>query len=198
MPKQLSKIQREILELFHPDPASAVWDCRGTLVIYHKAIELIAANANIKFDLPQVITCDPDKKTVAILVTGSMGDRSEWSIGEAAPYNNKNPYPFAMAEKRAKDRVVLKLLNLHGEIYSEDEADAFKDVTVTVETKAPQQDNSALRDIIVDEISKIDCPRELQAWGMDNAETISTLDEENRDAVRLAFSQRKSELKAVA
>jgi transcription initiation factor IIF auxiliary subunit len=32
-----------------------------------------------------------------------------------------------MAEKRAKDRVILKLVGLHGDVYSEEEADDFKD-----------------------------------------------------------------------
>jgi uncharacterized protein YicC (UPF0701 family) len=32
-----------------------------------------------------------------------------------------------MAEKRAKDRVILKLVGLHGDVYSEDEADAFQE-----------------------------------------------------------------------
>ena len=64
---------------------------------------------------------------VSLLVTGTMGDKSEWSIGEASPSNNKNSYPYAMAEKRAKDRVILKLVGLHGDVYAEDEADAFKE-----------------------------------------------------------------------
>ena len=50
-----------------------------------------------------------------------------WSIGEVAPNNCKNAYPFAMAEKRAKDRVILKLAGLHGYVYSEDEAEDFKE-----------------------------------------------------------------------
>ena len=41
--------------------------------------------------------------------------------------NCRNDYPFAMAEKRAKDRVILKLLGVAGDTYSEEEADAFKD-----------------------------------------------------------------------
>ena len=59
-------------------------------------------------------------------VTGHKGDRGAWSIGEAAPYNTTNKYPYAMAEKRAKDRVILKLLELSGDVYSEEEADEFK------------------------------------------------------------------------
>jgi hypothetical protein len=43
------------------------------------------------------------------------------SYGESSPKNTKNSYPYAMAEKRAYDRCVLKLLGLHGFVYSEDE-----------------------------------------------------------------------------
>ena len=50
---------------------------------------------------------DIKSKEVAMCVVGHMGDKTEWATGEAAPYNNKNNYPFAMAEKRAKDRVNL-------------------------------------------------------------------------------------------
>ena len=47
-----------------------------------------------------------------VQATGKLGERTENSFGEAAPYNNKNNYPLAMAEKRAKDRVILKLLEI--------------------------------------------------------------------------------------
>ncbi len=90
---------------------------------YHKAIERIAAKAGVTFDMPQIIEANSTTKTVAIAVRGLMGDRAEWSFGEAAPTNNKNNYPYAMAEKRAKDRVVLKLIGLHGLVYSEEEMD---------------------------------------------------------------------------
>lgn len=94
--------------------------------VKHKALERIAAEVNIKFDHPTIVQSDLANKTVAIVVFASLGDRHEWATGEAAPYNNKNGYPLAMAEKRAKDRVILKLLQAHGTLYSEDEADDFK------------------------------------------------------------------------
>ena len=61
-----------------------------------------------------------------MLVKGKWNDKEEWTIGEAMPINidrgnNKQQYPFAMAEKRAKDRVILKLLGLHGHVYSQEE-----------------------------------------------------------------------------
>lgn len=108
-------------------PKDAGWNCHGTYVLLHKALEKVAVHKNIVFNEPTILECNSEKKIVSLLVTGTMGDKSEWSIGEASPYNNKNSYPYAMAEKRAKDRVILKLVGLHGDVYAEDEADAFKE-----------------------------------------------------------------------
>jgi predicted RNA-binding Zn ribbon-like protein len=128
MSKKLDPRLLEILKQYGENAEEALWDCHGTWVAYHKAIERIAAKAGITFDMPQIIEADSAAKTVAIAVRGKIDDlqRSEWSFGEAAPSNNKNAYPYAMAEKRAKDRVVLKLVGLHGLVYSEEESDDFK------------------------------------------------------------------------
>lgn len=104
----------------------AAWDCHGTWVVYHKVLEQIAAKASISFDMPVPLETNGAAKSVALCVQGKMGERCEWSVGEASPANNKNGYPYAMAEKRAKDRVILKLIGLHGLAYSEEEADDFK------------------------------------------------------------------------
>jgi len=101
----------------------ACWDCHGTWVIYHWALEQIAAKAAINFDLPMPLETNGEAKSVALCVMGRLNDKAEWSVGEASPANNKNSYPYAMAEKRAKDRVILKLIGLHGLAYSSEEAD---------------------------------------------------------------------------
>lgn len=111
----------------HGFDASACWNCHGVWVIYHKVLEQIAALEGIKFDQPHVLEADGANRVAAICVTGNLGDRTEWSIGEAAPHNSKNSYPFAMAEKRGKDRVILKLIGLHGLAYSEEEAESFRE-----------------------------------------------------------------------
>ena len=105
----------------------AVWDCHGTWVLKHSACETIAANRGITFDEPLIIESDADKSIAIVMVKGYLGDKFEWTFGEATPKNSKNSYPYAMAEKRAKDRIILKLIGLHGDVYSEDEADVFKD-----------------------------------------------------------------------
>lgn len=126
MPKAPDPRIIDILKKYEEDPREAMWDCHGVWVVYHKAIERIAAKAGISFDMPEVVEAKSAEKIAVIIARGFMGDRSEWSFGEAAPNNNKNSYPYAMAEKRAKDRVVLKLVGLHGLAYSEEESDDFK------------------------------------------------------------------------
>lgn len=104
-----------------------IWEVHGsTWVVKHKALERVAVQVGIVWEKPELKVCDMEKGLIAILVSGKLGDHVEYSFGEASPKNNKNSYPIAMAEKRAKDRVILKLLAAHGDLYSEDEADDFK------------------------------------------------------------------------
>ena len=129
--KKINKVPEKVGEELRKlglTPEEAGWDCHGTYVLLHKALEKVAASKGIKFDEPKIINADISAKEVVVLVTGHLGDKSEWSFGEAAPYNSKNSYPFAMAEKRAKDRVILKLVGLHGDVYSEEEADEFQEI----------------------------------------------------------------------
>lgn len=111
---------------------------KGTWLVKHAALELVALKAGVHFDPPQIIEADTKNGVAVVSVYGYVRELKKgstedkpiyqqdwgvWSIGEAAPGNNKNAYPWAMAEKRAKDRVILKLIGLHGLVYSEDEAD---------------------------------------------------------------------------
>lgn len=123
LPKEVS----EFMEKFGVT-SDEVWPVPGgkAYAVKHKALERIAIKQNITFDRPSVVACDLVNKSMVICTFGKMGDRSEWSFGEASPANNKNQYMAAMAEKRSRDRVILKLLAAHGDIYSEEEADDFK------------------------------------------------------------------------
>lgn len=125
MARQLDPIIADTLKKYGLGK-EAVWDCHGVWVVYHNALEKIAAFANIKLDAPQIVEANGAQGIAAICVTGYLDGRAEWSIGEASPKNNKNAYCWAMAEKRAKDRVILKLIGLSGLAYSEDESDDFK------------------------------------------------------------------------
>lgn len=126
----------DILAKYDEPFATSVWRVQGNAVIYHKALERIATRARIAYDPPTVLRAERDE--AVILVTGHIptddgSTRTEWSIGEALIGTNyrvsgkQAAYVYAMAEKRAKDRVILKLIELHGLLYSEEEADEFKD-----------------------------------------------------------------------
>ena len=120
---------REALKTISEPEDRALWLHKqsGKLIIKHYALERIATEKGVKFDPPLVIESDIANKGIAVSVTAHLEEKTEWSIGEAAPYNNVMNYPYAMAEKRAKDRVILKLLDVHGQVYSQEEADDFDD-----------------------------------------------------------------------
>src|SRR3954464_458677 len=119
------------------EPADGnVWRVQGQAFIHHRTLERIAGKANITFDPPTILRAERDE--AVLLVIGRMGERTEWSIGEALVNVNyrvsgrQAAYVYAMAEKRAKDRVILKLVGLHGLLYSEEEADELKSSAVSV------------------------------------------------------------------
>lgn len=122
----------KILEKYDIAATEALWPCTrknkkaGTItthwVIYHRYCEQIAAKAGIVFSDPKIEVNEKDdggKRTVVLLVKGRLGHVTEWSYGEASPETTRLPYIFAMAEKRAKDRVILKLAGFHGMVYSD-------------------------------------------------------------------------------
>ena len=88
----------------------------------------------IKYEIQKI---SDDHKHVVILATGVIFDDKHGgptpkpkhlvcSFGECSPLNNNNNYPIAIAEKRAKSRVVLQCSGLYElGIYSEDESEDF-------------------------------------------------------------------------
>src|SRR3954467_14105257 len=125
----------DILAKYGEPIAGNIWRVQGQAVIYHKALERIAAQAGIAFGPPTILHAERDE--AVILVTGSVGERAEWSIGEALVNVNyrisgrQAAYVYAVAEKRAKGRVSLKLVGLHGLLSSEEEADEPKNSAVS-------------------------------------------------------------------
>src|SRR5215207_8055715 len=113
-----------ILDRYGEPADGNVWHVEGQAFIHHKTLERMAAQAKITFDPPTVLRAERDE--AVLLVVGRMGERAEWSIGEAlvdVNYHVPEPeaaYVFAIAEKRAKDRVILKLIELHDVVSSEE------------------------------------------------------------------------------
>lgn len=136
----IEPLVEKLLEKFGIAATDALWPCTRTnkktgvvttnWVIYHRYCEQIAAKAGIMFQNPEVTVNDVDdkgKRTVVLLVRGQLGWVKEWSYGEASPGTTILPYVFAMAEKRGKDRVILKLAGFHGMVYSDVEEEWSND-----------------------------------------------------------------------
>jgi hypothetical protein len=194
LPKEIS----HFMEKYGVD-SDEVWPVPGgkSYAIKHKALERIAIQQGITFDRPSVIACDLVNKSMVICTFGKMGDRNEWSFGEASPANNKNQYMAAMAEKRSRDRVILKLLAVHGDLFSEEEADDFKQQAPRQNphvTRASDIHDEISNDIptvnvpkmlvkhsrpeyaaLVKEMQRIQDPQELYDWGQAKAAEIHAL-----------------------
>lgn len=113
-----------------------VWMVQGkTPVIKHAALERLAAHLGLTWDMPREVMVSMTDVVIMARATRKDGI-AEWSYGEVSVVRqgvaggnykvtgNQPGYPWAMAEKRAKDRVIIKLAGLHG-AYSEEEADDF-------------------------------------------------------------------------
>ena len=194
-----SKQILDFMEKYRID-SDEIWEVYGTSwVVKHKALERVAIEVGIKWETPQFVQADAQNKIAVICVFGSLGEHREWSVGEASPANNKNGYPYAMAEKRAKDRVILKLLSGHGMLYSEAEADEFtptsnSDGSVKRTTLA-KKDAKGIYAKLQDEMQKAPSRELLREWGADNSDRISTLPEDWQDTLRLQFEELMADLR---
>ena len=122
--RQLDPRIADILRRYEENPndtKDVIWDCHGTWVVYHRALERVAARAGISFDVPQILRAERDE--AVILVTARLGERTDWDIGEALINVNyrvsgkQATFVYAMALKRARDRLILKLIGLNGLLY---------------------------------------------------------------------------------
>ena len=189
----MAKPSKEIMEFMslHKIDSDEIWEVHGnSWCIKHKALERAGAVAGITWDRPQMIEVNSGSGVVALCAFGKLGDREEWSIGEAAPKNNKNSYPYAMAEKRAKDRVILKLLNTHGYLYSESEFDAEEKLATL-----PKKDSKDVYTKLQSEIQAATSREHLKTWMLANKDRILILAEDWQDVLRLQCEEMMADLR---
>lgn len=226
-----SKLLREFMERYKID-SDEVWEVRtgGAWAVKHSALERVGFEQKVTFDPPTMIEANGTDKKVAILVTGRLGDHIEWSIGEASQSNYRTTdkmaaYPYAMAEKRGKDRVILKLLHAHGTVYSEEEADDFAkrpnphvtrpaDIVPEVEytehgepiDNIPRGDErierlpkaKARSDFAVaqHELRLAKTPMELEKWGKANSNRIESYPSDWQEILRGIYSEHMADLRS--
>ncbi len=173
-----------------------VWPVPGgkACAIMHKALQRVAHEQGVIMTVNAVeALCNIEQGFAVVKAFGKLGDAFCESYGEASPKNNRNQYPLAMAQKRAEDRVILGLLSVYGDVYSEEEADDFKrqnphvtrpeDVYEEISTDIPTVDVKKMRVVdsrpayaaLVKEMQRIQDPGELYEWGQSKAEEIHAL-----------------------
>lgn len=117
--KQIAEEYNLSKDDFWQEPRSGKW------IISHDAVEKIGNQENIVIGPPQIL--NSEQNFVRMVITAKKGEAVMWTIGEADSQNCKNLYMGAMAEKRGKDRAILKLINAYEwGIYSDVEADSFR------------------------------------------------------------------------
>jgi len=190
-----SKAVLDFMEKYKID-SDEIWEVHGsTWVVKHKALERVAVEVGVKWDRPSVQICDLTNKIAVICAFGNLGDHEEWSFGEASPANNKNSYPMAMAEKRARDRVILKLLVSHGALYSESEAEEFAEQRPEKRGELPKKDAKPVYIKLQSEIQSAVSREQLKDWGKANADRIKILPEDWQDILRLQFEEMMGDLR---
>jgi hypothetical protein len=172
---------QEIRELFKRHNLTLsrddVWEVRpGTPVVKHPPLERLAAVIGVEWGPPQILRAE--REEAVLIATGKIGDsQPEWSIGEASIGVNytvsgkQKPYVYAMAEKRAKDRVILKLAGLHG-AYSEEEADDFKQGAKPEELPPPATSKDVYIKKALRRMEDFDSASNLLGWAKTEREKV--------------------------
>ena len=90
------------------------------LHIKHLEVEKLAQLYNIETNI-DLVNCNLEKDVAVVKAAALYNQKKFYSLGEVSPKNNQFDYPIAVAEKRAVDRVILKALGIHGNVYSDQE-----------------------------------------------------------------------------
>ena len=128
---KIDPIVNDILEELKFNPSECLWEKHGATCMKHRYIEIAGQSKGVVIESLDEVEKNSAEGVVAIKCTASLNTNRVITYGEASPKNNKNGYPYAMAEKRAIDRAILKLIGIHGFVYSDDEVEEnFENVVV--------------------------------------------------------------------
>jgi len=98
-----------------------MWEFKpGKWIIKHLEVEKLAQHYNIETNI-DLVNCNLEKDVAVVKAAALYNQKKFYSLGEVSPKNNQFDYPVAVAEKRAVDRVILKALGIHGNVYSDQE-----------------------------------------------------------------------------
>ena len=146
---KIDPIVKDILQELKFNPSECLWEKHGATCMKHRYIEIAGQEKGVVIESLDEVEKNSAEGVVAIKCTASLGKSKVITYGEATPKNNKNGYPYAMAEKRAIDRAILKLIGIHGFVYSDDEVDdKFENVEVK-KTETKEQPKKKIDDLYI-------------------------------------------------
>ena len=124
----------------------------GLIISHNGCLKINDSLPEEKRFKPSCLSLDKDGYNKSLVYSYCNDEQGIYEVGEVSAVNCKNGYPYAMALKRAMDRVILKNCKLaYAGIYSDSEAEEFKapdtsPVTESVPAPAPAPKKSKSSD----------------------------------------------------
>ena len=169
-----------------------MWEFKpGKWIIKHLEVEGLAQHYNINTNI-ELVHCNLEKDVAVVKATAVNKTKAFYSLGEVSPKNNEFDYPVAVAEKRAVDRVILKALGIHGNVYSDQEMP---------NEKQKNNENTGIKldhaDVIEERIKTVTHQANLEQLKSQNKDFIIKLSKENLprfNKLKKAFVDRNQQL----
>lgn len=121
----------------------------GLIISHNGCLKINDSLPEEKRFRPSCLSLDKDGYNKSLVYSYCNDEQGIYEVGEVSAVNCKNGYPYAMALKRAMDRVILKNCKLaYAGIYSDSEAEEFKapdpsPVTESAPAPAPKKSKSS-------------------------------------------------------
>lgn len=111
----------------------------GLIISHNGCLKINSVQADNNRFRPECVSLDKDGYNGSLVYTYICPEQEIYEVGEVSKSNCTNGYPYAMALKRCMDRVILKISRLaYAGIYSDSEAEEFKNEPKEEEVKAPE------------------------------------------------------------
>ena len=169
-----------------------MWEHKpGKWIIKHLEVEKLAQLYNIETNI-DLVNCNLEKDVAVVKAAALYNQKKFYSLGEVSPKNNQFDYPIAVAEKRAVDRVILKALGIHGNVYSSEEMP---------NEKSNNNENTGIKldhvDVILERVKTVTHQANLEQLKSQNKKFFTELKKQNLtryEEVKNAFLNRKQQL----
>jgi len=132
IPEQIIKIADKYNLSLPKSPADKnadIWCVGKNFILKHDALTRIAKVEGIIFHQPQITEIKSDNKYYGFMMIGEaeLDGMKIWTTADSTKENTMAKYYINMCEKRLRDRLTLKLLDLYEYgLYSDVEAEDFK------------------------------------------------------------------------